>query len=151
MPQNQAEKNAVNAAQLMALAIDHFGPKRMFTEAEGLFLAKAPLGKPVACGIPSEFRDSPNNDPAQSIKWSAQRAISAELIRWLCVDRKAREQLDPQGINIDGAKITGDLDLSLTVLIFPLQLSFCALNSVYLIKAKCPAWISAVMKKAARW
>ena len=36
------------------------------------------------------------------------------LIRWLIVDRKARELVDPRGVMILGVRITGALDLSFT-------------------------------------
>lgn len=68
------------------------------------------------------------DDPEKADTWPKTRNVRADLIRWLCVDREARELVDPRGIQIRGARITGDLDLSSTNVLFPLLLSGCHLE-----------------------
>jgi hypothetical protein len=77
------------------------------------------------CG-PSDRDDDSNNNPEHSDKWQSQRSINAKLIRWLCVDRQARDLVDPSGIKIYGAKIVGGLNLKTLVVPFPLTLDHCA-------------------------
>ena len=61
-------------------------------------------------------------------KWPDKRNVRADLIRWLFVDREARELVDPRGVQIRGARITGDLDLSFANVLFPLVLLRCRLE-----------------------
>jgi sRNA-binding regulator protein Hfq len=123
MPQNQAPKRA---ASLEALAGARF--KREFTEAEKNLLASAPLGKLADCGVPNRDDKDPSNDPGKAAGWDPKRNIAADLVRWLCIDKSASAKVDPMGVWIQGAKITGGLDLSFAVLTFPLQLWDCALT-----------------------
>ncbi len=58
--------------------------------------------------------------------WSDGRAIRAEVLRWLCVNKEAAEQITPRGIRIAGIRIDGDLDLSNAKLIFPFFATRCA-------------------------
>jgi hypothetical protein len=61
-------------------------------------------------------------------KWPETRNVRAHLIRWLFVDRTAREQVDPKGVMIRGARIIGRLDLSNINALFPLLLTRCVLE-----------------------
>ncbi len=61
-------------------------------------------------------------------KWRDTRNVRAALIRWLLVNREAREQVDPKGVQIRGARITGHLDLSFANVLFPLILFRCRLE-----------------------
>jgi hypothetical protein len=71
-------------------------------------------------GTEADCRDlGGGSDPEKADTWPAPRNVRAGLIRWLCVDREAREQVDPRGIQIRGARITGGLDLSFTKALFP--------------------------------
>ncbi len=67
-------------------------------------------------------------------KWPASRNVRAGLVRWLFVDRKARKRVDPRGIQIRGARITGYLDLSFTRLSFPLALLRCRLEQLLILQ-----------------
>jgi hypothetical protein len=49
-----------------------------------------------AAAGPSALPDDPTNDPAHADEWSAKREVRAELIRWLCVDPRARALIDPK-------------------------------------------------------
>ena len=67
-------------------------------------------GPPSACG-PSSNLEDPSNDPKKAATWDHQRDLRAELIRWVFVDPDANKQVDPEGIEALGARITGSLDL----------------------------------------
>jgi hypothetical protein len=101
-------------AGLEALAKVHFN--REFTGAERNLLASAPLRYQAYAG-PSADRKDPRNDPSKAEKsagnpgWGGDREIAADLIRWLCVDRNARVQIDPRGLQIQAAKIADNFDL----------------------------------------
>jgi len=130
------------ADSLKALAKAHFN--REFTAAEEKLLAGAALGQFAYCGPNSDPKD-PLNDPSKGEKsernpgWGRNREIAADLIRWLCVDRKANEQVDPYGLRIQAAKITGDLDLAFVILPFPIRLWNCTLTrDAYLNQVEIP-------------
>jgi hypothetical protein len=72
--------------------------------------------------------------------WPEMRNVRAELIRWLCTDREARELVDPKGVRIQSARIVGDLNLSFANFSFPLVLLCCRLEQDLLLTgAKIPA------------
>jgi hypothetical protein len=72
-------------------------------------------------------------------KWPGTRDVRADLIRWLCIDREAREQIDPRGIHIQGARIAEPFDLSFTNVPFPLVLVSCRFEQTLDLKsAKIP-------------
>ncbi len=108
---------------LETLARAHFED---LTEAELKLLRAAPKGEVAVCG-PNDDDEHPANDPAKAGEWGPDRQIRAGLIRWLCVDRDAKEQVDPMGIQAHGAKITGALDLSFAIVPFPFALWRCRL------------------------
>jgi sRNA-binding regulator protein Hfq len=96
------------------------------TAAEINLLQAAPKGEFAVCG-PNMNDDDPANDPSKAEKWGEDRQIRADLIRWLCVDRQAKELVDPKGIQAYGAKIPDALDLSFVTVPFPLTLQHCRL------------------------
>ena len=112
-----------------------------FTElsaAEIKLLQAAPKGEVAVCG-PNRNNDDPANDPSKAKKWGEERQIRADLIRWLCVDRAAKELVDPKGIRAYGSKITGALDLSFVTVPFPLTLWNCRLvGEVNLLAVEVP-------------
>jgi len=112
------------AEDLIALARAQFAPLR---EAEEKLLRAAPAGEMAWCG-PSKKDADPTNDARKSDMWGEARAIRAELIRWLCIDREAREYVDQRGIQAHGARIEGELDLSFVTVPFPLVLTCCGLR-----------------------
>ncbi len=97
------------------------------SEAELKLLRAAAMGQGAQCG-PSDKLDDPTNDPAKSDEWRAEREIRAALIRWLCLDREASSRVDPAGLRVLGAKITGELNLSFGNVPFPLGLFRCRLT-----------------------
>ncbi len=69
------------------------------SEAEKRVVQHAPDGAVADC------RDlGGGSDPARADTWPEARSVRAELIRWLCVDREAREQVNPRGVRIGGAR-----------------------------------------------
>jgi hypothetical protein len=109
---------------LLELARVQFAP---LSEAEEKLLRAAPQGEIACCG-PNRKDFDPANDPRKANTWGTERCVRAALIRWLCVDHAARESIDPRGIQIYGAKIEGELDLSFVAVPFPLSLCCCGLQ-----------------------
>ena len=108
------------------------------SDAELKLLSAAPKGERAVCS-PNANDDDAANDPGNGDTWGRERAIRAELICWLAVDREAAERVDPKGLQIYGAKITGELDLSFAVVPFPLGLKRCRLMAnVSLTDAQVP-------------
>ncbi len=77
---------------------------------------------------PSAKPDDPSNDPAHADKWGMEREVRAELIRWLCVDPRAKALIDPQGILLLGARIIGKLYLADVAIPFALTLRNCSIS-----------------------
>jgi hypothetical protein len=103
-------------SNLISLARKRF---KDLTAAEIQLLTKADKGEFAVCG-PNMSVTDPGNDPSKAEHdWGEDRSIHANLIRWMCVDRQAKELVDPKGIQIYGAKILDTLDLSTVVIPFP--------------------------------
>jgi hypothetical protein len=107
---------------LADLAYRKFGD---LTEAELKLLRALPDGTEAHCGDPAKGIDDPTNDPKCADAWDTKREIRAKLIRWLCVDQDARQRIDPRGIKVWCAKVSGSLDLSSVSLAVPLVLFRC--------------------------
>lgn len=110
-------------AGLVALASQHFAG---LSAAEAKLLDFAPKGEIAVCG-PNEAATDPANNPATAEQWPQEREIRASLIRWICVDRSARDQIDPKGLLVFGAKIVGQLDLTHVSPPFGLAFRHCRL------------------------
>lgn len=110
--------------ELVALARARFGE---LSAAEEKLLRGAPKGEGAICG-PNLDPEDAANDPAKAEDWGADREIRASLIRWMCVDPAAREQIDPRGIQAFGAKIVEKLDLIDIAVPFRLALVRCRLT-----------------------
>src|SRR5260370_217223 len=83
-------------------------------------------GRPVAARNPASAAD---NNRGKARQWGPERQIRAQVIRWLCVDRLARDQVDPSaGIAVHAAKVVGNLTLSFVTVPFALQLWRSALT-----------------------
>jgi sRNA-binding regulator protein Hfq len=94
------------------------------TEAELKILDAAMTGETAYCG-PSRDDGDPNNNPESADSWGPERDIRAKLIRWLCISRDAATWVDPRGLRIHAARISGQLDLSFSVVRVPLALLRC--------------------------
>ncbi len=111
-------------------------------------------------GTVADCRDLGGDEELQNVdgtprplgeQWPDTRNVRAALIRWLCIDREAREQVDPKGVRIRGARITGDLDLIFANVLFSLSLWSCRLEQLLNVQgAKIPllslegSWTGAV-------
>src|SRR5215469_5695773 len=98
--------------------------KKPLGPAETKLLRAAANGSTAYCG-PSRDDDAPENDPSQAAHWTSDRDIRAEVLRWLFVDPDAVSRIDPEGITIHAARITGTLDLSFLNVRSPLRLRQC--------------------------
>src|SRR5260370_34617226 len=142
-----------DVSALESLAHERFSS---LTAAEIELLRKADKGEFAFCG-PSTYDDDPANDPSKADEWGHDREIRAELVRWLCVNRAAKEMVDPKGIQIYGAKIPGALDLISVVVPFPFHLAHCRLLAAFnLIDAEIPginlddSWVNSVVADGAK-
>ena len=118
--------------------------------AELGLVGAAPKGEVAYCG-PNHDDNDPHNDAGKADQWGPERQIRAELVRWLCLDRRARDRVDPSGIAVHAAKVVGGLNLSFITVPFPLQLWRCALtNDANLIQSEIPfldlggSWVRSV-------
>ena len=96
--------------------------------AEERVMRAAPDGTIAECRDLGGSVDPEKANGAPEEKWPDARSIRAGLIRWLCVDREAREQVDPLGVWIQGARLAGRLDLSFACIPFPLLILGCRLE-----------------------
>ena len=113
------------AAQLEALARADF-PDLSMGELALVRAACTPLA--ACCGPYHDKNTYKSNDPALSNKWGPEREVRGELIRWLCVNAKAKALVDPAGIQLVGAKITTTLDLNYVRVPFRIALKRCRLT-----------------------
>jgi len=102
----------------------------VLSEAERRLLLAVPTGAPAICG-PSADDNDPANDPTKAAKWSADRELRAELIRWLCVDLEVAKRVDPRGIQVHGAKVIGEMDLSFATIAFPLVFGAAKSSTIF--------------------
>ena len=94
------------------------------SDAEALFLDKAASGETAICG-PNDDDDDPQNDPRTAGHWGPSRTVRAEIVSWLCTDREANKIVHWKGIQIYGANLSGDIDLSHANIPFPLSFQHC--------------------------
>jgi hypothetical protein len=64
-------------------------------------------------------------DPVNAGLWADDRVIKAEWINWLCTDVEASKKVTSRGIEIDEARISGQMDLSWLKLEFPIIIFKC--------------------------
>ena len=112
----------------------------MGTESELLELAEVRFGKltevdkklfaAVAKGEEADYssKKDEENNPANADKWTAKRVIKAEQIQWLCTDREAKKHVRHKGMQVQGARIEGELDLDFVEMNFPLSFHKCAFD-----------------------
>jgi len=81
-------------------------------------------GDMAVCGTDAN-NNAVANDPAKAEEWGTERHVRAAVVRWLCVDKRAREFVDPMGVQVYGAMIVGTLDLSYAIVPFPVLFWHC--------------------------
>jgi hypothetical protein len=109
--------------ELTKLALARFSN---LTESELKVLCAVTTGEFAFCG-PIDPLWQHHNDPVFADFWGFERDVTADLIRWLLVDREASTFVDPLGIQIDAARIGGALDLSFVHKEFPSFFKRCRL------------------------
>jgi hypothetical protein len=123
MGEDQPEDHVTKLKKLAQAELGSLG------RAELKLLRAVPEGVAAWCG-PNHDNADPDNNPARANDsqhgWGPERHIHAELIRWICADRRARDLVDPVGIGIYGAKIIGELILDYISVPFPIKLLHCA-------------------------
>jgi len=78
------------------------------------------------------------DDPAHGAEWGPERTVSAAVLA--DVLRSAYESKKPRALRLDGARITGQLDLEATTLACPLVLRGCWFEEpIVLAEASAPA------------
>src|SRR5277367_4294348 len=117
------DKRSATSGRLLAMAAAEF-PN--LTEAERALLVFVDLKNRAQGDFALGGPGANPNDPAHADQWSHEREIRADLIRWLCVDPDASRMVDPAGIRILGARITGRLNLSRVHVPFPIVFRNCA-------------------------
>ena len=115
-------------ATLSVLAAGRFHD---LTMAERRLLEYADIGNEkrgdwAFCGISTNPKDS-SNDPKNAATWKHERDIRASMIRWLAADSKAGARVDPKGVRVIGARISGPLDLSDIHVPFAIALVQCSI------------------------
>ena len=121
--------SAAPGAELLKLAEGEFSN---LTPAETALLKfagsyRSEPGGFAAAG-PSAKPNDPSNDPSHADLWGKEREVRAELIRWLCVDPRVKALIDPQGIRLLGARITGKLNLVNVTIPFAVTLRNCSIG-----------------------
>lgn len=104
-----------------------------FTIGEMKLLEVAPTGQIAVCG-PSDEDSHPTNYPRNADSWGEERRIRTTLIRWICRDPSAKDLVDPKGIQIYGAKLLGELDLTELRVPFRLALIRCRATEQILLR-----------------
>jgi hypothetical protein len=94
------------------------------TESELKLLCAVTTGQVLQCG-PTEAQWQHHRDPAFADFWGAERDILGEFISWLCANAEAASLVDWHGVRINGARITGNLELQFASVKFPLFLGKC--------------------------
>ncbi|RZM74425.1 hypothetical protein [Leptolyngbya iicbica] len=103
--------------------LSHLASTRFsLSKAEGRLLEQVETGE-VANYLAEA---ATQNDPSQADTWDDSRQLRATLLSWLCTDTEASQFITHRGIQIQGAKIVGSLDLQFATLPFPLICQQCA-------------------------
>jgi hypothetical protein len=119
MPDEAAPNREQAAARsLERMARASFGA---LSQAELILVRNAPQ-RTLAWSGPSSDPLDPRNDPARAASWGPERTIRASIVKWLLTDSDASGLVDPSGVGIAGARISGRLDLSFTTVKLPLTI-----------------------------
>lgn len=91
--------------------------------------AERAMLKAVCRGVVADFSAGEEVEAARRNRsaWGEDRKVRAEVLRWLCVDPRARDWVDLKGIAIASAAIAGKLDLAYVTLHFPLTIVHSAI------------------------
>ena len=96
-------------SQLLKLAKERFAAD--WTDADEIMFTQTALGKEAHYG---------DGVPPEGDKRDKKRVLQADRIEWLCTDPEATTAVTHRGVQIKGARIEGELDLSYAKIEFPL-------------------------------
>ncbi|MFG2419494.1 membrane-associated oxidoreductase [Streptomyces sp. NPDC048448] len=71
-----------------------------------------------------DFRESPDEDPADGASWGPERTVRAEVLRALLIGGAVQDG-EIAGLRLSGARVTGRLDLTYGTVDHPVRLRFC--------------------------
>ena len=123
LPDKTTMADVTNQVSLLELAKNRFA--NIEPARENLFerfFRDAADGVKTDCTRGSDTED----DPANAKAWTEDRIIPAEWLSWLCTDPRAAAKITSRGIEIDGVKIDGRLDLAWAKIQFPIRTFKCA-------------------------
>ncbi len=103
--------------QLLELAKEKFAAD--WTAADELLFTQTAKGKVAHFG---------DGDPAEANTWGKERVLPANRIEWLCTDPEAAKAVTHRGVQIQGARIDGALDLIFAKIEFPLSIQQSAIS-----------------------
>ena len=121
---------AINKEQdsLYAMAVEKFG-KNNLSQCEEKLLKTAENGGVADC----RSQNTTQNDPATAACWGQERQIRSDLIEWLGHDPNAKGKVRDTGIQILGARIQGNVNLSYANLSFPLIIKQSAIPDNFIL------------------
>ncbi|MFG3009026.1 membrane-associated oxidoreductase [Streptomyces cinerochromogenes] len=93
-------------------------------EINHLTAAEARVWRAFARGETVDFRESPDEDPADGGDWGAERTLRAGVLRALLLDGP-RQDGEVPSLSVAGARITGRLDLQHATTDHPVRLRNC--------------------------
>lgn len=110
-----------DAGTLARIAAQRFGT---LSPAELKLVMSAPAKELKWLG-PADGSRNPDNNAAKGAAWGPDRAVRAEIIRWLASDPEAVALVHPSGLGIAGARIKGLLDLTYSKVDKPITIMNC--------------------------
>lgn len=116
-----------NATELIALAQIEFPDLDLYPSELELLAVAAGADPSLVFASDSEGTEDPSDSPDSSEGIVTVSEIRAQLIRWLCVNRQAKVLVDPRGIQVSGATVSGQLNLDFVDVPFPIALFDCFL------------------------
>jgi hypothetical protein len=105
-------KNMGIETELLTLAKERFGE---FSDAEVKFFTATAKGEEADYRSGNEKADNPEN----ADEWGDKRVLRANVIEWLCTDRKALQFITHKGIDVTGVRVDGQLNLEFAKIDFP--------------------------------
>jgi sRNA-binding regulator protein Hfq len=120
-PDNLSPAEPTSAGTLLALARKKFGA---LGRAEVELFRAAQEGRPASALTDNDEAD----DPAKAANWPADRAVRAKCISWLCTDPNASGLITYRGLDLNGMRIDGALELDNAHIKFSLRALRCAFS-----------------------
>ncbi|MGA9780152.1 MAG: hypothetical protein ACLPRE_01840 [Limisphaerales bacterium] len=112
---------STNEVKLLQLAEQRFA--NSLSAPEVLLVDNAAKG---AGGLLYRTTSDKDSDPANSLNWSTNRIIRGDLLAWLCTDPQAATLVSYQGIQLQGFRIDGQVNLTFSHIPFQLTAIDCA-------------------------